>query len=388
MREIRGDRLERPLALTGLLLLLACRGPADLSAQVVADTTGVQLYDVGCASCHGQDGRGADPDKVAFDIPLPDFSDCSFASREPDADWIAVAHQGGPVRGFDRTMPAFGEAFSETQLQAIIDHIRTFCGDPKWPRGELNFPRPLITEKAFPEDEFVYELGVRTESPGAVGNAFVYERRFGSKSQIEIALPFGFQDLTPRDPLTVPADSAESGWKGGLGDIGVGLKHVLLHSLTSGTILSGTFEIKLPTGTTSNGFGAGTTRLEPFLTFGQVLPGESFLQGQGGFEISTNTEKTSHEAFWRAALGRSWTQGRWGRAWTPMVEILGSSELESGGATHWSLVPQLQVTLNKRQHIIANIGVGLPLDDTEVRRPEILFYVLWEWFDGGFFAGW
>jgi hypothetical protein len=71
-----------------------------------------------------------------------------------------------------------------------------------------------------------------------------------------------------------------------------------------------------------------------------------------------------------------------------MVEILGSAELESGGATDWSLVPQIQVTLNKRQHIIANIGVGLPLDDTEVRSPEILFYVLWEWFDGGFFAGW
>ncbi len=386
MREICGGRLERPLALIGLLGLLACRWPSDLSAQV--ESTGEQLYGIGCASCHGQDGRGADPDKVAFDVTLPDFSDCSFASREPDADWIAVAHQGGPVRGFDRTMPAFGEAFSEEQLQEIIDHVRSFCGDPKWPRGELNFPRALVTEKAFPEDELVYELGVRTEGPGAVGNAFVYERRLGSKSQIEAKLRFGFQDVMPRDPEAIPADSAATDWRAGLGDVELAFKHAFLHSLKSGTIVSGALAVQLPTGTTSNGFGAGTTLFEPFLSFGQVLPAEAFLQGQGGFEISTNTEKASSEAFWRAAFGRSWMQGGWGRAWTPMVELLGSAELESGGTTQWSLVPQLQVTLSRRQHIIANIGVGLPLDDTEVRRPEILFYLLWEWFDGGFFAGW
>ncbi|MEJ2319736.1 MAG: cytochrome c [Gemmatimonadales bacterium] len=386
MREICGGRLERPLALIGLLGLLACRWPSDLSAQV--ESTGEQLYGIGCASCHGQDGRGAEPDKVAFDVTLPDFSDCSFASREPDADWIAVAHQGGPVRGFDRTMPAFGEAFSEEQLQEIVDHVRSFCGDPKWPRGELNFPRALVTEKAFPEDELVYELGVRTEGPGAVGNAFVYERRLGSKSQIEAKLRFGFQDVMPRDPEAIPADSAATDWRAGLGDVELAFKHAFLHSLKSGTIVSGALAVQLPTGTTSNGFGAGTTLFEPFLSFGQVLPAEAFLQGQGGFEISTNTEKASSEAFWRAAFGRSWMQGGWGRAWTPMVELLGSAELESGGTTQWSLVPQLQVTLSRRQHIIANIGVGLPLDDTEVRRPEILFYLLWEWFDGGFFAGW
>ncbi|MEJ2334305.1 MAG: cytochrome c [Gemmatimonadales bacterium] len=386
MREICGGRLERPLALIGLLGLLACRWPSDLSAQV--ESTGEQLYGIGCASCHGQDGRGAEPDKVAFDVTLPDFSDCSFASREPDADWIAVAHQGGPVRGFDRTMPAFGEAFSEEQLQEIVDHVRSFCGDPKWPRGELNFPRALVTEKAFPEDELVYELGVRTEGPGAVGNAFVYERRLGSKSQIEAKLRFGFQDVMPRDPEAIPADSAATDWRAGLGDVELAFKHAFLHSLESGTIVSGALAVQLPTGTTSNGFGAGTTLFEPFLSFGQVLPAEAFLQGQGGFEISTNTEKASSEAFWRAAFGRSWMQGGWGRAWTPMVELLGSAELESGGTTQWSLVPQLQVTLSRRQHIIANIGVGLPLDDTEVRRPEILFYLLWEWFDGGFFAGW
>lgn len=361
---------------------------AGLARAGAEDPSGQELYEAGCALCHGPDGRGASRDKVAFDLPLPDFSDCRFASREPDPDWIAIAHQGGPVRGFDRTMPAFGEAFSEPQLQAIIDHVRTFCTNPSWPRGELNFPRALVTEKAFPEDEAVYELGVRAEAPGAVGNAIVYERRFGARSQVEVVLPFGFRDLTPV-PVPAPTDTAsEAGWKAGLGDVVVGVKHAFFHSLRSGSILSLAFEVKLPTGTTSNGFGAGTTRLEPFLAFGQLLPGDAFLQAQGGWEISTDAEKAPSEAFWRAAIGRTWTQGRWGRAWTPMVEITGSTELETGGTADWSVVPQLQVTLSKRQHVIANIGVGLPLNDTAARSPEILFYVLWDWFDGSFFAGW
>ena len=357
---------------------------ASVSGQ---EMTGEELYLAGCASCHGADGTGADRQKVAFDVPLPDFSDCSFASREPDLDWIAVAHQGGPVRGFDRTMPAFGEAFSEEQLQEIIAHIRRFCGDSRWPRGELNFPRALLTEKAFPEDEVVWEMSARTESPGAVGNAIVYERRFGSKAQVELVVPFGFRDAGPTEIASPTADSA-GGWQAGIGDVALALKHVLLHSLGSGSILSAALEVKLPTGTTSNGFGAGTTRLEPFLAFGQALPGELFLQGQGGWEISTNTEKAASEAFWRATLGRTWTQGGWGRAWTPMVEVVGAAELETDGATDWSVVPQLQVTLNKRQHVIANIGVALPLNRTEAHSPEVLFYILWEWFDGGLFAGW
>ena len=37
-----------------------------------------------------------------------------------------------PVRGFSRSMPAFGGAFSVQQLQLIMDHLRTFCTDKDW----------------------------------------------------------------------------------------------------------------------------------------------------------------------------------------------------------------------------------------------------------------
>jgi hypothetical protein len=46
------------------------------------------------------------------------------------------------------------------------------------------------------------------------------------------------------------------------------------------------------------------------------------------------------------------------------------------------------VTISPRQHIRADIGVRAPLTDTQGRKPQVLFYVLWDWADGSFWEGW
>jgi hypothetical protein len=307
-------------------------------------------------------------------VPLPDFTECTFATREPDADWIAVAHEGGPVRGFSNLMPAFGEALTTGELERIFAHIRTFCTESDWPRGELNLPRPLVTEKAYPEDEAVLAARVAAEGPGLVMNEVVFEKRFGARNQIEFSLPFGWQE--------------DDEWSGGVGDMAIGWKRALLHSLQSGSILSVTGEVVLPTGDRDRGLGKGTPVFEPFVSFGQVLPSEFFLHSQGGLELPADTDKAEREGFWRLALGRTFSQGDFGRAWSPMIELLGARELVSGEEISWDLVPQFQVTLNTRQHIMMNIGVRIPVTDSGPRETQILVYLLWDWFDGGFFEGW
>jgi len=318
--------------------------------------------------------------RLGLETPLPDFTSCNFASREPDADWVAVAHRGGPVRGFSDAMPAFGDALSLTQLQRIMDYIRTFCGDDAWPRGELNLPRPLVTEKAYPEDEAVFTSDAAAEGAGSWNGELVYERRFGERNQVEVVVPFGVRDL----------GEAGGGWEGGMGDVAVGLKRDVYHSFASGTIFSLAGEAILPTGDEADGFGSGTVIFEPFASFGQILPGDAFLQAQGGLELPADGDKAENEGFWRAVLGRTWASGPrgFGRAWSPMVEVLAARELESGASTSWDLLPQLQVTLNTRQHVMANVGVRVPLTDADLRETRVLVYILWDWFDGGFLEGW
>lgn len=362
-----------------VVLIASLAATGGVSAQDVSSMSGRELYEQACASCHGADGGGVAAGQRSFDVDVPDFRDCSFATREPDADWVAVAHQGGPVRGFDPTMPAFGDALDEEALQRVMDYVRMFCGNPSWPRGELNLPRAFVLEKAYPEDEAVATVSASLEDPGGVMNEVLYERRFGPRSQWEIAIPFGALETG------VPGSS----WEFGLGDVEVGLKHAIWHNYDSGSIVALGGEVILPTGDEDRGFGRGTVVFEPYISAGQILPSDAFLQGQALLEISADDEKAENEVGWRFVAGKTFIPGDWwGRTWTPMVEFLGSREMESGARTSWDVIPQLQVSLNTRQHVLLNVGVRVPATDAEARSTQLLVYVLWDWFDGGFFAGW
>ena len=347
--------------------------PAPASAQDAPPArSGQQVYDSICATCHGPDGRAGVNLELEKIVKPPDFTDCSFANREPDRGFLAVAHDGGPARGFSPLMPPWSAAFTEAELAAAVAHIRTFCRNDDWPRGELNLPLALVTNKAFPEDEAVVKV---TSQSGSFTTKAVYERRFGALNQWEIAVPWS------------SVDQAGNGAASGLGDIALGYKRVLSHSLARGNIVSASAEVKLPTGRDSKGLGGGVAVFEPFVSVGQILPASGFLQAQAGFGIPM---KGGHEreVFWRAAVGRSFEQGRFGRMWSPFVEVLAARPLVRGGRTDWDLLPAVQVTLNRRQHVRVAGGVRLPVTDADHREKSAVFYLLWDWFEGGFFQGW
>ena len=337
---------------------------------------GSEIYRVACAACHGADGKGQPISTVGFDTPLPDFTNCSVATPETAADWVSVAHQGGPVRAFDRRMPAFGEALTEDELGRTIDYVRGLCTERAWPRGELNLPRALVTEKAFPENEALLTTTIGGGDAATFDNVLLYERRLGARSQIELSVPLAMQK-----------DGADT-WQHGLGDIAVAIKHALFHSLESGTIVSAAAEVLLPTGKETQDLGKGVTIIEPFVAVGQLLPADSFLQFQAGVELPTDSERADKEAFWRLSLGRTFVQNRFGRTWSPMIEIVGARELGQDDGAQWDVVPQMQVSLSRRQHILFNVGVRIPITSRGERDAQLLTYFLWDWFDGGLFDGW
>ncbi len=346
-------------------------------AAAVSAQADEELYRAACATCHGMDGRGAPPEALAFQDAYPaDLTDCSFATREPDKDWFSVAHEGGPARAFAREMPAFGVALDRDQLQRAVDYARGFCTDRAWPRGELNFPRPFGTEKAFPEDEVVIST---SSGPGGVSNKLIYEQRFGPRSQFELIVPFGWREDER------PGETAA--WAGGIGDVALGMKHVVHHSLRRGSIFSIAGEVKLPTGSERRGFGSGHVAIEPFVSFGQSLPASSFLHVQTGAEIPLDGNAPD-EGFLRLAGGRTFVPRAFGRTWTPMLELLAAAELESPRNVHWDALPQIQISVSRRQHLLACVGVRVPLNDRSTTDPQFVMYLLWDWFDGGLTDGW
>jgi len=145
----------------------------------------------------------------------------------------------------------------------------------------------------------------------------------------------------------------------------------------------------LPTGDSYDGFGSGTTTFEPFAAFDQLFRTNTFIQFQAGADIPVSTTVTPRSMFWRTALGQALPEDRGlGRMWTPMVEFVATHDFVQNSKTDWDVVPQMQVTISRRQHVRADIGVRAPFTDTSGRVPQIVFYVLWDRADGKLWGGW
>ena len=71
-----------------------------------------------------------------------------------------------------------------------------------------------------------------------------------------------------------------------------------------------------------------------------------------------------------------------------MLEVLAAKPQESGADIEWDVMPEFQVSLSKRQHILAAAGFRVPVTQRSERTTEFVFYLLWDWFDGGVREGW
>jgi hypothetical protein len=174
-----------------------------------------------------------------------------------------------------------------------------------------------------------------------------------------------------------------------VGDVSLGLKREIWSSLRSGSILSLFGGVILPTGNKSRGFGTGTTTFETFAAFDQLFRTNTFVQLQAGAQFPSHTDIAPKSVYWRTALGQSFAADHGlGRLWSPMVEFVADRDLVTGAKTNWDVVPQMQVTISRRQHIRANLGFSRPFTNTAGRQSQVVIYLLWDWADGKLTEGW
>jgi hypothetical protein len=273
-------------------------------------------------------------------------------------------------------MPSFSQALTSQEIEEVIGYLRGFCRATGWPRGELNLPRALVTEKAFPEDEVVISSAVNAQGAPGFTSHIIHEQRFGKYNQIEVDVPLTFQDQNHT-------------WYGGVGDTTLGVKRTMFSSLRSGSIFSLQGSVIVPTGSRTRGFGSGTTTFETFAAFDQLFRTNTFVQTQLGADLPRHTDISPQSIFFNTAVGQSFSPDHGlGRLWSPMVEFLAVRDLVDRTKTNWDVLPQMQVTISKRQHVRGNLGVRVPVNNTDGRHAQVMFYLLWDWQDGRLNEGW
>ena len=362
----------------GLFVTLVLHSQTLKYPKPPSATHGEPIYKTGCIACHGDLGKGAPQSTTEFLRPstFPDFTQCSQTTAEANATWKAIIVHGGPSRGFSTIMPAFGDLLSSAEIDDVIAYLRTFCTNPHWPRGELNLPRALVTEKAYPEDEFVISTAANATGAPGFTTDFIHEQRFGVKNQLEVDFPLNNQVQNHQ-------------WQNGPGDMTFGLKRVMYSNLRTGSILSLQGGSCRPPGTAAAASGAApppSSPSPPSISSFPPTPSCSFRWAPTCRAIQTSRRNPSSIA---PQLGQTFAQDHLlGRMWTPMVEFLATRDLVDGAKTDWDVLPEMQVTISRRQHVRAAVGVRTPFTDTRGRTPAVNFYVLWDWADGKFWKGW
>ena len=336
---------------------LAIAIPALAQTPVIPMTV-PEMWGAWCARCHGNDGRGKVSEPTVTVEPL-DFTDCKIASAEPDVDWEAAIGYGGPAVGLSSQMPAFGDVLTTEQVQGFVRHLRAFCIEKGWPSGNLNLPRPIFTEKAFPEDELVF-LPVATHDkhrPWEYEMSVVYERRFGRRAQLEAVLPM-------ESVYVSSLDHPENG----LGNIEIGLKYALTpHAIRY--LLTAGFDVEFTTGAEGRLLDQHLPVYEPYLAAATML-GATYLQGQFKVEIPSPDSFKTRETIYNIYVGRDTSV--FPNTWTLGLEFTGENK------ELW-LTPQLRKGLTKTGALGAAVGVRLPLNERDEHGFAVVGYLLWEY---------
>ena len=327
-----------------MVIVLGITAPARFGA---GDSTGAALYRAWCSQCHGVDARGVPQRQTRLSTRPANLADCRRSTAETERGWIDVVREGGAAFGLSLDMPGFGDAATPEQIRAVVQYIRSLCGERAWPPGELNFPRTFFAEKAYPENEVVVTTHGNEQE-------WLYERRFGPRFQIEASVRTIFDSLSQA-----------------FGGATAAVKYNVWYSNTLRSIASVGIEASPDWGRQD------AWEVEPYVAFGTNPTGVFYVQG----EFAASWEESQITGF-PYALSLSREVGRF----APMVEIGGTIARLAGDESTLSIVPQLWFRLSRLGHVAGSVGVDFPMQ--EPRSPLLVAFLLWDYADAGLFRGW
>ncbi len=345
-------------------VLTGCLGAAQNPAAGMPVS---EIYEKACASCHGASGAGLSVDSPllpTFEVEPADLTDPMFSSGEPAADWFLVIKYGAKPLGLSGQMPAYGQVFSDPQIDELVAYIKAFSNTEGYPPGDLNFLRGIATIKAFPEDEALLLGSFESEgSTEALTNTLYHARRIGRRAQVEVKLSH-----LARESFS------------GLRELELGFKYALGYDLESQTLWTAGIEAEIPLQDRES----ASDQIVPYFAFAKGLGDSLTLQGNLLTHLLAD-DAAKGDVQVRGIL--HWMRSPWPRAFFPGIEGKLSLPYESAGQVGFTLTPQAYFGLSKRGHVALVAGIEIP-----VRGPtydyKLHWFLLWDLADGAFWEGW
>lgn len=110
---------------TVLIAITITLGVASIARAAGDAAQGKATYATMCSSCHGPEGKGDGVAAAALNPKPRNLTDASYMSTRSDATLFKVIKEGGASVGKSPSMPPWGGALSDQDINNIIAFIRS-----------------------------------------------------------------------------------------------------------------------------------------------------------------------------------------------------------------------------------------------------------------------
>ena len=101
---------------------------AALPAGEAGQRSGAQIFAAVCATCHGEQGEGANDWKLRGEdgrLPPPPLNGDGHTWHHADGVLYRIVRDGGATFGAGSNMPAFAETLTRGEIIAVLEYIKT-----------------------------------------------------------------------------------------------------------------------------------------------------------------------------------------------------------------------------------------------------------------------
>ncbi len=119
------------VSMGAMLLLVVAAVSTSFAGQKGDAQAGKKTYDVLCASCHGNTGKGDGPAAAALPTKPQNLADGKYVSTLKDEYLFKVIKEGGASVGKSALMPPWGGQLKDQDIWNVVAHIRSLSKSGK-----------------------------------------------------------------------------------------------------------------------------------------------------------------------------------------------------------------------------------------------------------------